>query len=232
MSLFGIDSKAIIERVEDNLNGKSAEMDIVMEIHIHNKIRTMKLQTLSVGKSKSFIKITYPKKDRGITFLKLDSVMWQYVPKIERIIKIPASMMLQSWMGSDFTNDDLVRESSISDDYNHRLISENRELYTLKLTPKDEATVVWGRVDMNISKEYYLPLSASYYDEDGELIRVLTYKDFRKFGDRYYPTYWEIVPLLEEKRGDKTVMKIEKAKFDIEINGSYFTKHGLKRYSR
>ncbi|MCI5132049.1 MAG: outer membrane lipoprotein-sorting protein, partial [Candidatus Electrothrix sp. EH2] len=113
-------AKEIIKKVEDNLNGKTAEMKITMTVKTKRAERTMKMQSWSVGKDKSFIKILYPGKDKGITFLKMDNSMWQYVPRIEKTIKIPASMMLQSWMGSDFSNDDLVRESSISEDYTVR----------------------------------------------------------------------------------------------------------------
>lgn len=230
--MYGVDSAQIIKKIEDNLNGKSANMDITMLVHTKKTKRTMQMSSLSVGKEKSFIKILYPKKDKGITFLKLDHVMWQYVPKIERIIKIPASMMLQSWMGSDFSNDDLVRESSLSKDYEVKVLGEDDSSYTLELIPKEDASVVWGKLDMKVSKKYYLPLSVNYYDEDEILVRVLNYKDVKKFGEKYYPTYWEMLPKTEDKLGHKTIMKVDKAIFDEDIKDSYFTKNGLKRYSR
>ncbi|MCW5207544.1 outer membrane lipoprotein-sorting protein, partial [Desulfobulbus sp. US2] len=111
---FADEAAELIRKVEDNLNGKTATMTLTMVVKTKRAERTMKMQSWAIGKDKSFIKILYPGKDKGITFLKLDNSMWQYVPRIEKTIKIPASMMLQSWMGSDFSNDDLVRESSIS----------------------------------------------------------------------------------------------------------------------
>ena len=122
----GADERAetIIQRVEDNLNGKTANLKISMIVRTKRTERTVKMESYSRGSDKSFIKITYPKKDQGITFLKIDNEMWQYVPRIEKTIKIPASMMLQSWMGSDFTNDDLVKESRMSEDYDSELTFE------------------------------------------------------------------------------------------------------------
>ncbi len=230
--LWATSANEIIKKVEDNLNGKSLDMKISMIVHTKRTKRTMKLQSLSIGKTKSFMKVLYPKKDKGITFLKIENTMWQYVPKIERVIKIPASMMLQSWMGSDFTNDDLVRESSISDDYFQKLIFQNNDIYTIELLPKDESTVVWGKVIMNISKKYYLPVKVDYFDEDGELIRILYYKDIKKYGERFYPSYWEMLPQTKEKEGRKTIMTVQSAVFDKEIKSSYFTKRALKRYSK
>lgn len=142
---FAKDTADIIRKVEDNLNGKTAVMKISMAVKTKRTQRTMKMESYSIGKEKSFIKILYPGKDKGITFLKIDNTMWQYVPRIEKTIKIPASMMLQSWMGSDFTNDDLVKESSISEDYTTTLLGETKDVYQVELRPTEEAAVVWGK---------------------------------------------------------------------------------------
>lgn len=232
MFLFAADAQTIIKKVEDNLNGKSADMDFSMIVQTKKSKRTIKMNSLSIGKDKSFIKITYPRKDRGITFLKIDHKMWQYVPRIERIIKIPASMMLQSWMGSDFSNDDLVKESSISEDYDARFLKEKEDQYIIELIAKEDAAVVWGKIHMGVSKKYHLPSDVKYFDEDGELIRVLKYKKIKRFGERFYPALWEMIPLSENKKGHKTIIKIDRAVFDKEIKSSYFTKRALKRYSK
>lgn len=231
ISLYAINSDEIIKQLEDNINGKTAQLDITMIVNTSKTTRTMQMSSFSQGKDKSFIKILYPKKDAGITFLKIDHAMWQYVPRIERVIKIPSSMMLQSWMGSDFSNDDLVRESSISQDYNTKLLEETEKTYIVELEAKEEASVVWGKLIMEISKEFILPLNVKYYDEDNLLIRVLTYNKIKKFNDRFYPTHWEMIPKTQDKIGHKTIMTINKAIFDEEIDKSYFTKNALKRYS-
>ncbi len=222
----------IIERVEDNLNGKTAQMNISMKITTSRTTRTMEMESYSIGSEKSFIKITYPKKDRGITFLKIDNGMWQYVPRIEKIIKIPASMMLQSWMGSDFTNDDLVRESSISEDYTSSLIAEESDIYRILLNPNDDAPVVWGKLIMEVSKEYFLPTKVLYYDEEDTLIRELLYLQVTKIEDRYYPTHWVMTPKTADKADHQTVIDISNAQFDKDISEKYFNKRALKKYSR
>lgn len=228
---FAETTKDIIKKVEENLNGKTAIMNITMVVKTKRAERTMKMESYSIGKEKSFIKILYPGKDKGITFLKIDNTMWQYVPRIEKTIKIPASMMLQSWMGSDFSNDDLVKESSISDDYTHNIAGENEESYIVELWPREEAAVVWGKIIMEISKQYFLPTIVRYYDEDEVLIRELAYLNVQPFGDRFYPTKWVMDPKEPEKEGHQTVIEVVEAVFDEEVSESYFTKRALKRYS-
>jgi len=232
LSLFAQTSSQIIQKVEDNLNGKTAFMKFTMVVKTSRYERKMEMESWSQGRKKSFIKVTYPKKDRGITFLKINNQMWQYVPKIEKTIKIPSSMMLQSWMGSDFSNDDLAKESSILEDYEHKLIDQNASTYSIELYPKEDAAVVWGKIRMIISKEYFLPLSAHYYDEDNQLIRTLYYKEFKQLSDRIYPTRWEMTPQTEDRRDHMTIVIVESAEFDKEIDASYFTKRALKRYSK
>jgi len=227
-----LDPAAIIRQVEDNLNGKTLFMKLSMTVHTKRTKRTMKMDSYSIGKEKSFIKITYPGKNKGITFLKIDNAMWQYVPRIEKIIKIPASMMLQSWMGSDFSNDDLVRESSISDDYQISLAGETDGEYEVLLIPHEDSAVVWGKIIMSVSKEFQLPTTVRYYDEDGLLVRTLSYEDIRRFGERFYPSRWVMQPMTDEKKGHQTIVIIDEARFDQEISGGYFTKRALKRYSK
>ncbi|MCK5111149.1 MAG: outer membrane lipoprotein-sorting protein [Arcobacteraceae bacterium] len=232
ISSFAMDVQELIKKIENNLNGKTLYIKMTMIVQTKRTKRTMVMESWGEGTKKSFIKILYPKKDKGITFLKLDNNMWQYVPRIEKVIKIPASMMLQSWMGSDFSNDDLVKESSLSDDYDCKLKSEDEKLYKLELIPKEDSAVVWGKIEMSVSKKYLIPMSAKYFDEDDILVRVLEYKDIKKFKDRFYPTYWEMTPKLEEKAGHKTILIVEELVFDEEIKSSYFTKRALKRYSK
>ena len=228
---WALDADDIIKRVEDNLNGETAFMKISMKVKTARSQRTLKMESWSIGKEKSFIKINYPLKDKGITFLKIDNVMWQYVPRIEKIIKIPSSMMMQSWMGSDFTHDDLVKESFISDDYHKKILVENESDYEIELLPLEDAPVVWGRIVMTVSKEHFLPVKVRYFDEDGEGVRVLHYLDVKHFGERVYPSRWLMQPLDERKVGHQTIVEISDALFDREISESYFTKRALKRYS-
>ena len=222
----------IIRKIEDNLNGKTAYMEFSMVVKTKRSDRTLKMESFSQGSDKSFIKILYPKKDKGITFLKLDNTMWQYVPRIEKTIKIPASMMLQSWMGSDFTNDDLVRESSISRDYQCRILEDQEAFCKIELLPRQEAAVVWGRIVMDIDKQIYFPTLVSYYDEDDLLIRTFKYMDVRSFGDKLYPSRWLVEPKADDKSGHSTMILIHQAEFDQGIDQAYFTKRALKRFSQ
>ncbi len=228
---YAITADEIIKRVESNLNGETAEMEISMEIFTSRTSRTMKMKSYSVGDEKSFIKITYPKKDQGITFLKIDKGMWQYVPKIEKIIKIPASMMLQSWMGSDFTNDDLVKEGSFVEDYQHQLLGE-REVsgtptFAVELLPKPEAAVVWGKVIYCVRKSDLAPQLIEYFDEQGELVRRLEYSDFQQVGGRVIPTTWQMIPA--DKPGKKTTIVVRQVEYDQPIDSEIFTRRNLGR---
>ncbi len=222
----------IIKKVVENLNGKTAVMEISMAVKTRRAERTMKMKSYSIGQEKSFIKVLYPKKDEGITFLKVDNSMWQYVPRIEKVIKIPASMMLQSWMGSDFSNDDLVKESSLYEDYTHELISETEVAYNVTLHPKVEAAVVWGEIRMSVSKKYYLPMNVSYFDEDGTLIRELAYTEVKSYGERFYPSLWVMTPKTADKVGHETRITVFDAIFDSEVDAGYFSKRALKRFSK
>lgn len=229
---LGQDVAAIIKKVEDNLNGDTAVMSFSMTVTTRRATRTMEMESWSEGDSRSFIRILYPEKDKGVTFLKMDNAMWQYIPRIEKIMKIPASMMLQSWMGSDFTNDDLVKESSITKDYNATLVEQTGEFYHVDLNPKADAPVVWGRIRMTVSADLFLPTVVTYFDENGEQVRTIEYLDVQPFGARQYPTRWVVTPTSPAKKGHQTVIVVQHAVFDVPIDGSRFSKNALKRYSR
>ncbi|MEN8200884.1 MAG: outer membrane lipoprotein-sorting protein [Thermodesulfobacteriota bacterium] len=229
--LHAQEAEEIIRRVVDNLNGETAIMEISMVVKTRRAERRMKMKSYSVGQEKSFIRVSYPKKDEGITFLKIDNAMWQYVPRIEKVIKIPASMMLQSWMGSDFTNDDLVKESSLSEDYLAELLGETEEEYSLALHPRPEAPVVWGKIVMSVSKKYHLPLLVSYFDEEDVLIRELLYTDITPYGKRFYPSHWVMTPRTPDKEGHATEIIVSEVIFDGEVDEAYFSKRALKRFS-
>ena len=134
--LFSDEAHEIIKKLDDNMRGQNISIKLSMRVVSLGHERTMKMESYSQGTKKSFTKILFPPKDRGITFLSLDNQMWQYVPKIERIIKIPPSMMLQNWMGSDITNDDMVKQSSIVEDYNPKIIKKEGNIVTIELLPK------------------------------------------------------------------------------------------------
>lgn len=187
---------------------------------------------------RSFIRIHEPAKDKGSGFLKLHPNLWMFIPRVERTMRIPPSMMLSSWMGSDFTNDDLVRDSSEVEDYTHELLgiepslesAGGRRAYVVEYTPREEAAVVWGRIVAWIDVESHSPLRQEFYDEEGAKLREMVFSDHRKTGDRLVPHHWKLTPL--EKPGHSTVIEIEEMRFDIEIKEKIFTKRHLEEKSR
>ena len=230
LSLMANEADEIIKKLDENMRGKNVSMEISMRVVSLGHERTMKMQSFSEGTKKSFTKILYPPKDRGITFLSLDNQMWQYVPKIERIIKIPPSMMLQNWMGSDITNDDVVKQSSIVDDYDAKIIKIYNSIVTIELIPKEDAAVVWGKIIINIDTLTYTSIKDIFYDEDGEEVRYFIYDKVKKFGKYYIPTLWRVESA--HKKGRYTEILLEDVKYDTEISKEYFKKSALKRFSR
>ncbi|MEA2099337.1 MAG: outer membrane lipoprotein-sorting protein [Campylobacterota bacterium] len=220
----------IIKKLDQNMRGENVSMKLTMRIVSMGHERTMKMQSWSEGTKKSFTKILHPPKDKGITFLSLDNQMWQYVPKIERIIKIPPSMMLQNWMGSDITNDDMVKQSSIIEDYDAKILNKSGDKVTIELVPKEDAPVVWGKIVVHIDTTTYTSSKDIFYDEDGIEVRVFIYEKVKKFGKYYIPTYWRVQS--STKKSSYTEIVLEDVEYDTQINNKYFKKSALKRFSR
>jgi len=183
---------------------------------------------------RSFIHILSPRRDRDTTFLRVEKNLWMYLPNLERDIKIPPAMMLNSWMGSDFTNDDLVNASSAVDDYENIILgreigADGIEIVTIESIAHQDAPVVWGRVVAKIRMDG-IPVSQHFYDEDGILIRSLTFSDVRDFGGRLAPARMEMVP--ENEVGRSSVLVIEEMTFDEPIPDEVFTRANLSRRAR
>jgi outer membrane lipoprotein-sorting protein len=140
--------------------------------------------------------------------------------------------MLQSWMGTDFTNDDMVKQSSLVDDYKATVIATKGSIVTLELIPRRSAAVVWGKIISKVDTKYYTQIEDLFYDDDGKKVRKMSYSRVKKFGSHYVTTEMVIVPFEKSKKGNKTIIKILDAKFDQGIDNTYFSKQALKRYSR
>lgn len=225
------DIKEIIRISDEKFRGTSSQGEMTMIIERPSWSREVTMKNWSLGSEYSLIYITAPAKEKGQVFLKRDKEMWNWVPNIERMIKIPPSMMMQSWMGSDFTNDDLVRESSIVNDYTHKLIGEENiegyDCYKAELIPFDDAPVVWGKIIMWISKEEYYWLKAEYYDEDGYLVNTEILSDIKQMDDRKIPTHMEMIPADEP--GNKTILIFKDIKFNVKLDESFFSQQNMKR---
>lgn len=230
LSLVADEAAEIIKKLDSNMRGSTIYVELSMKVVSQGHQRVIKLENYAQGNEKSFAKIIYPPRDAGITFLSLDKQMWQYVPKIERVIKIPPSMMLQKWMGSEISNDDIVKQSSIVEDYNPKILSKNKNIITLQLTPKEDAAVVWGKIVLEIDTDTYTSQKDTYYDEEGKIVRYFFYKNVKKYGKYFIPTYWRVEGA--EHKEQYTEIVLEKVAYDIEISPEYFTKSALKRFSR
>lgn len=230
--LFASEAEDVIKKVEENFRGKNVSMTMKMIITSQRGKRTVEIESWAVGKKKSFMKITYPPRDQGITFLKLDQQLWQYIPKIERIVKIPPSMMLQNWMGSGFTNDDMVKESSISDDYDAKILKKEGKVFTIALTPKPDAAVVWGKIVSKIDTSNDTQIHDKFYDDFGKEVREMFYSKVQTFNGHTIPTVMIVKPLEKDKKGNETKVILSDVVYDQGVSDSYFTKQALKRYSR
>jgi len=224
-------AKQIIIKADDLQRGETNKGEMSMTIIRPKWERTITMKTWSKGRDFSMTYITSPAKDKGQVFLKRKSEMWNWVPSINRMIKIPPSMMAQGWMGSDYSNDDILKESSIVVDYDHKIIGEEslQEIvcYKLELTPKEDAAVVWGKVLKWISKDEFWQLKTEYYDEDDELIRTEIASDVKLFGDRKLPSKLEIIPA--DKPGQRTVVNILSSQFNVKLDEGFFSQQNMKR---
>ena len=218
----------LLRRVDELYRSDTSEALIRMQIVTPNWERTMEMRIWTKGMENTFIRILAPKKDRGVATLKLDDEMWNYFPKIDKAIKVPPSMMMSSWMGSDFTNDDLVKEASLADDY--FIEREDGETsITMSLTPKEETVTVWGKIVVVVDKATLLPLEQSYFNERGEKVRIMRFLETKDFGGRQLPSKMEMTPLNSSKEGNKTIIFYDELKLDVEIDEEIFTWRNLKK---
>ncbi len=221
----------IIDKVDQMLRGDSSRGRVEMSVVTRRWERNVTMEIWSEGTENALIKVLQPKKEAGTTTLKVGSDMWNYLPKIDRTIRVPTSMMMGSWMGSHFTNDDLVKESRLIRDYEIEIVYEGDregvEVYEFQLTPHPEAPVVWGKMLYQVRKRDLMPTWAEYYGEDGELKRTMTFSDYREMGGRLVPTKSRMVP--QDKPEEYTEMIYHELHFDIPIPQGTFSLSSLRR---
>jgi outer membrane lipoprotein-sorting protein len=221
----------IVRKADEKFNGeKSSIMTMSMTIIRPSWQRTVEFKNWSLGRSYALTLITAPAKDLGQSFLKRASEMWSWNPSISRLIKLPPSMMSQGWMGSDYTNDDIMKESSVVNDYTHEIAGEEtidgRPCFKIKMVSKENASVVWGKQIRWIDKKDFLMLRTELYDEQGSLVRVETGSDIRVMDGRTIPTKMELVPA--EEPGNKTLVTIREIKFNVQIAESFFSQQNMR----
>ncbi|HCG7551031.1 outer membrane lipoprotein-sorting protein [Vibrio parahaemolyticus] len=220
----------IVQKSDQAMRGKSSYSEATMEIVRPDWTRSMTMKSWTKGTELSLVLVTAPAKDKGSASLKRHREMWNWVPSIERIIKIAPSMLSQSWMGSDFTNDDLINQSSIVVDYQHALVGndsfEGDKVWVIEATAKPDAPVVWNKVTLWISQSTYLQRKVEFYDEFDERVNVLTTYDVKELGGRKIATRMEMKPV--DKPGNKTIFTTHQAQFDFDINDDFFSQQQMK----
>lgn len=213
------------------MRGKTSRSEMTIQIIRPTWKREIKLRTWTKGNKYSLILVTAPVKEKGTVYLKRDKEVWNWIPSIERTIKLPPSMMSQSWMGTDFTNDDLVKESSIVEDYDHSFendsIIDARLCYKIKLLAKPEAAVVWGKINVWVDKKDYLQLRSEFYDEDNSLVSTMIGSDIKQLGGRLLATKVEMIPA--DKKSQKTVMIFNTIQFDQDMDDGFFVPDNMKK---
>ncbi len=224
-------AQQIVTRSDAAMRGTSSYTEMTMNIIRPTYQRSLSMKGWTKGDKLSMIIITAPAKEKGQGFLKIGKDMWNWIPSIDRMVKMSSSVMGQSWMGSDFTNDDMVKESSIVSDYNSKILGSEIvrgfDCYKIELMPKPSAAVVWGKVINWIDKKTYLIVRSESYDEDMVLAQIMEAYDFKQFGDRTAAARVEIIPA--DKQNQKTVVITNKATFDQPIADSFFSQQNLKK---
>ncbi|MEO8415476.1 MAG: outer membrane lipoprotein-sorting protein [Ginsengibacter sp.] len=225
-----VDATDIVRKANDLMNGRSSQSTATMTITRPTWNRKVSMKTWSLGNDYYMILITAPPQDKGQVFLKRHSEMWNWMPTISRIIRIPPSMMGQNWMGSDFTNNDLVKENSIVDDYTHALLGsetiEGYDCYKIQLTPKPDVAVVWDKIIVWIAKDKYFMLKADFYNEDGELVNQETQSDIKHFHDRDLPSKLVMTPVKE--KGKQTILQFQQMDFNMPLKPDFFSQQNMK----
>lgn len=223
-------AKEIVQKADDKLRGTTSQVELTIKTIRPNWTRSMDVKAWMKGSDYSMILIQSPAKDKGIAFLKRKKEVWNWMPSLERTIKLPPSMMSQSWMGTDFTNDDLVKESSIVNDYDHSMVGDTtidgRPCYMIQMIPKPEAAVVWGKLIVCIDKKDFLELHTRFYDEDGQLVNIMNAYDVKIMDNRLIPTRFQMIPM--DKKGQQTEMIYRTINYNRPIDDGFFTPEKMK----
>ena len=223
-------AREIIDRVDRLMRGESSIARFTMDIRTENWDRSLTLRAWSLGTEHALIRVEAPQKEAGTATLRAHQEVWNYLPRVDRTLKLPSSMMAGSWMGSHFTNDDLVKESRLVDDYEIEIEFEGTrdgvDVWEFLLVPLPEAPVVWGKIRYQVTKEDLLPTWTRYYDESDELIRTMTFSENRMMGSRLVPTVMTIQPA--DKPGESTVIGYHELDFDVDLDEDYFSLRNLR----
>lgn len=231
LTSFSQEANEILKKSEEKIRGiESSYQEMLIKIIRPKWSKEMLMKGWSIGEDYFVSVVLSPAKEKGTVFLKRENEVWNYIPSIERIIKLPPSMMMQNWMGTDFTNDDLVQRSSILNDYSNSIIGEESvgglDCWIVELMPNENAPVVWGKLVMWIDKKDYMQLKTQFFDEYDELVSIMYGKSVKNFDGKKLPSIIEFIPLDEE--GNKTIVERLVWEFDIYINKRFFMPNYMK----
>ena len=223
-------AREIVDRVDRMMRGESSRGRMTMEIETEHWSRSLEMEVWSLGTEYALVRVESPPREAGTATLKVDQEVWNYLPRVDRTIKLPPSMMMGAWMGSHFTNDDLVKESRMIEDYDIEIgfegVRDGVEVWEFVLTPKPEAPVVWGRVTEEVRKSDLMPTWARYFDEDGELERTLVFGEYLMMGGRLVPALMTVEPV--DKPEERTLIRYHDLEFDVGLRPDFFSLRNLR----
>ncbi|MCC5870400.1 MAG: outer membrane lipoprotein-sorting protein [Gammaproteobacteria bacterium] len=226
----GLDPVSVVDRVDRLLRGDSSAGEVQMRVSTRRWNRSMTLEIWSEGTENALVRVLEPRREAGTATLMVGSDIWNYLPNVDRTVRVPSSMMTASWMGSHFTNDDLVQRSRMVDDYTIETSfvgeRDDTRLYEFKLTPRADAAVVWGAIELEVRADDLMPTEARYYGEDGVLRRTMTFTQFQEMGGRLVPTRIRMTPA--DRDGEFTEMHYRSLRFDIDIPPGTFSLQALR----
>ena len=225
-----LNPRKILDSVDDIYRSNTSHGILTLAVTTTNWQRTLTLEQWSKGKNKHLIKVLKPKKEKDLATLRVDTNVWNYMPKVKKVIKIPSSMMSSSWMGSHFSNDDLVKQSRMVKDYDYSTsfegIRDGIDIVEITCVPKMNAAVVWGKVEVIVYKEDFIPLRLIYYDEDLNLSRKLEFSNIQIIDNKKIPLKMQMVP--ENEPGESTTIQWKEIKFDLTISDDFFSLRKLQ----
>ena len=216
----------LLDKIDDLYRSESSQSEVTMKVTTPDYERTMNMTIWSQGEKKTLVRINKPKKDADIGTLRIDQQMWNFFPKINKTIKISPSMMMGSWMGSDFTNDDLVRETSLRNDYQASIAAGPDNTWQINLVAKPDVPTVWAKINLVVDRTSLLPKRQEYIDEAGKVQRIMTFSDVADLGGRKLPRRMTLVP--QGKKGHQTEMSYESIKFGAKLDDDKFSLRALR----
>ena len=224
-----INPRDLIQSAMDHYRGLTSYSEMTMTIHRPDWQRSMSMRSWTEGDKTTLVRVTEPKKDAGNGTLTKDNNMWTYAPKVNRIIKVPSSMMSQSWMGSDFSNKDVSKSTDIIDQYDHKLLEtreqDGHKIYVIESIPHEDAAVVWGKEVVTVRDDYVL-IEQQFWDQDGILVKSMKAHDIKEMGGR---TVASTIRMGKADAPDEwTQMTVQEIKFDVEHDGNLFTLSNLR----